>query len=86
MLYAPYQMLLKMNYNRESTKGYERSTKIGEYPAFEKWEENSKNATVNILLGDRFIVNVETSGLGEGSARKIVVEMKLKELASQKAS
>jgi hypothetical protein len=83
MFYAPLQMMLNMNMSKESTEGYERSTKIGEYPAFEKWQKNGEQNEVTILVGDRFVVSTTTRGLGEGSAKKIAESIDLKDLAGK---
>jgi hypothetical protein len=85
-MYVPYQMMLKMGYNRESTKGYERATTIAGYTAFEKWELDVKHHQVTVLVADRFVVICNTRGLDEGTASKTIEAMNLKELASQKAS
>jgi hypothetical protein len=82
MLYVPFTMILNMNVARESTEGYEKSVKIGGYPAFEKWNKDG-NSEIVLLVGDRFIVKSDTRGLGEGSARKIVEELDLKGLAAK---
>ncbi len=83
MFYAPLQMMLNMNMNKESTEGYERSTKIGGFPAFEKWQKNGEQSEVTILVGDRFVVSTTTRGLGEGSAKKIAESIDLKDLAGK---
>ena len=83
MFYAPLQMMLNMNMNKESTEGYERSTKIGEFPAFEKWQKNGEQSEVTILVGDRFVVSTTTRGVGEGSAKKIAESINLKDLAGK---
>jgi hypothetical protein len=83
MLYAPVQMLMNMKMNRESTEGYERSTKIGGYPAHEKWTKDNEESEVTILVGDRFVVSTTTHGLGEDSARKIAESIDLKSLAGK---
>ena len=80
-LYAPIGMLLNMKVGTESTEGYERSTKVAGYPAFEKWQEGGTSEVV-LLVGDRFIVKADTRGLGEGAAGKIVEKMDLKGLAA----
>ncbi len=82
MLYVPFTMLLNMNVASESTEGYEKSVKIGGYPAFEKWNK-SGNSEVVVLVGDRFIVKADTRGLGEGSAKKIAEDLDLKGLAAK---
>ncbi len=81
-LYVPFTMMLNMNVARESTEGYEKSVKVDGYPAFEKWSKNG-NSEIVVLVGERFIVKSETRGLGEGSARKIVEEIDLKDLAAK---
>lgn len=85
-LYVPYQMMLKMGFNRESTSGYERATTIAGYTAFESWYNADKRHEVTVLVADRFIVICKTRGLDEKAAIQAVEAMKLKELASQKAT
>lgn len=86
MLYAPFQMAWNMKISKESSEGYERTTKVGSWPAFEKWEVSNKAMEVNVLVGDRFIVSVHTTKLGEGSAKDILSKMDLNKLSMQKAS
>lgn len=70
-LYLPYQMLFKMKYNRESSEGYEKSTELNGMPTFERWNEEGRDNEVTVLVGKRFIVNVQTNEMAEGSARRI---------------
>jgi hypothetical protein len=81
-LYVPFNMFLNMKVANESTEGYERSTKIGGYPAFEKWNKNGNSEAV-ALVGERFIVKADTRGLGEGAGKKILEDMDLSGLASK---
>ena len=83
MLYAPIQMMMNMNMSKESTEGFERSTKVGDFPAFEKWSSAGEESEVTILVADRFVVTTTTRGLGEDSAKKIAERIDLKELASK---
>jgi hypothetical protein len=86
MLYAPVQMIMSMNMNTESTEGYERNTKIGGFPAHEKWTKNGEENEVTILVGDRFVVSTTTRGVGEDSAKKIAESLDLKGLAGKTSS
>ena len=86
LMYAPYQILLNMNYKQESSRGYQRSIKIADNPAFLKWEEESKQAEATVLVGERFIVKCETHGLPEGLAKKVIENIDLKKLSIQTAS
>lgn len=86
MLYVPFQMMLNMKVNTESTEGYEHSVQIAGFPAYEKWTINGGESEVVVMVGDRFVVKTSTRGLGEGSARKIVEGMDLKGLATKASS
>lgn len=86
MLYAPYQMLLKMNYQRESTEGYERSASFRGYPGYEEWKEAQTSGSATVLVNDRFIVTARSNGMPEGSARKAVESIDLKKLAGETAA
>ena len=83
MLYAPFQMMLNMKMSTESTEGYEHSTQVGGFPAYEKWRKDGQENEVTTLVGDRFVVTITTHGLGEGSAKKIAESIDLKGLAGK---
>lgn len=52
-------------------------------PTFEKWTEDNKDNEVTVLVGKRFIVQVQTNGIPEGSARKIAEGIDLSGLAKE---
>ena len=81
-LYLPFNALLGMNVSKESTDGYQRSTKIAGYPGFEAWNRKGASEAV-VLLGDRFIVKAEARGMDEGAARKVLEGMDLSGLAKK---
>lgn len=81
-LYVPFNALIGMNVSKESTEGYQRSTKIEGHPGFEEWNRSGTSEAV-VLLGERFVVKAEARGMGEGAARKVVERMDLKGLAKQ---
>lgn len=81
-LYLPFNALIGMNVSKESTEGYQRSTKIAGFPGFEEWNRNGSSEAV-VLLGDRFIVKASARGMGEGAARKVLERMDLSGLAKK---
>jgi hypothetical protein len=83
LMYLPYQMLTKMNVNKESTTGYERTTKMDGFPAYEEWNKNSKNSELTVLVGERFIVHTQVEGGGEGAARELMDRIDLKGLSKE---
>jgi uncharacterized protein YbjQ (UPF0145 family) len=86
MLYASFRMMWKMNFNRESSKGYERTVEIAGWPAIEKWEVDAERAEATALVGDRFIVTVKSRFMPEDTPRQMLEMMDLQELASKKAA
>jgi hypothetical protein len=85
MMYAPIRMWLKMKINRESSEGYERTTEVAACPAYEKYENQGEHSEITILVGDRFIVTINTSSMQEDMPRKIASAMSLDKLANEKA-
>lgn len=59
MLVMPYSMFLTAGYEKETQDGYERSTKVGGHPGWEKWNSERKNGELNAIVAKRFIVQIE---------------------------
>jgi len=59
MLVAPWSMMLAAGYSKESSRGYEKATTVSGHPAIEKWNKDSKNGELDILVGKRFMVTIE---------------------------
>lgn len=73
-----------MDYERESDDGYERTTTIEGYPAFEKFDRTSGDAEVGILVDDRFILSIDARNISEKDFRRIVEQMDPAKLARVK--
>ena len=59
LLLAPYAMFLTRGYERQTQNGYEKSTKVGTDPGWEKWNATRKSGEVNAVVGRRFVVQAE---------------------------
>lgn len=68
MLIMPWNMMLASGYSRESSSGYEKATTVGGNPAIEKWNKNSKNAELDVLVGKRFMVTIEGHDVDDAKA------------------
>ena len=85
MLYSSFRMMWGMNYNKESSSGFERTTEIAGFPAIEKWRASNETGEITVLVGDRFIVTAKTSRIGEDATRELLNKINLKSLANEKA-
>jgi hypothetical protein len=59
MFMAPFMMYLTSGYERETSHGYEKSVKFGDYPAWERWDSQGKGGELNILVNKRFLVTLD---------------------------
>ena len=59
ILVAPWAMFLTSGYEKETDDGYEKSTTVAGNPGFEKWNEQSKDGELNLVVAKRFLVSVE---------------------------
>ncbi len=84
IMYAPIRMWLKMKINRESTEGFQRTTEVGGYPAYEEYENSNAHGKLTVLVGDRFIVTVDTYKMSESAPRDVAKSMALGKLAKEK--
>lgn len=62
---APLAMMLATGYEKESTRGFERSTKVGGQAGWEKWDSEEKGGELNAVVGKRFIVKIAASNVDD---------------------
>ena len=74
----------KLEIDRESDTGYEKTTKVGEYPAFETYQNDGKAGQLQVFVAGRFIVQVTTNNVPADQLKKIGDELKLEKLAALK--
>lgn len=59
LLLTPYAMFLTAGYEKETSDGYEKSTKVNGQPGWEKWNSEGKDGELNALVGKRFLLQIE---------------------------
>jgi len=69
---------------KESDRGYEKNVTLNGQRVHEKWNASGKSAQLTAFVGDRFMVEVETSGADVGVAEKLFSSIDLGKLASSK--
>jgi hypothetical protein len=65
MLVAPWSMMLASGFSRESSDGYEKAVSVKGQPGFEKWDSDSKNGELNILVNKRFLVSIDGNDIAD---------------------
>lgn len=63
LLIAPYAMFLAAGYEKQTADGFEKATKVGDAPAWTKWNATDRAGELNVVVGNRFLVQIEGQGL-----------------------
>jgi hypothetical protein len=85
LMLAPFQMLLAAGYSKETDTGYEKSTKVGGEPGWEKWDSQSKDGELNAVVGKRYIVQTNGRNLADNKVlQDLMAKTDLAKLAALK--
>lgn len=68
--------------DKESDTGYERTTMIDGYKAFEEYDNQRKEGQVSIIAEDRYIITVEGRNIEEGALREALDAVSIDQLKS----
>ena len=70
--------------DKESDEGYEKTVKVKGHPGMETWHKEGKNGNVQVLVGNRYILTVDTTNIPSEQVLKIVESFPLDKLAALK--
>ncbi|GJM31737.1 MAG: hypothetical protein DHS20C18_07380 [Saprospiraceae bacterium] len=68
--------------DKEDSNGFERSTTINGFKAFEKYNKRSNRSEISLLVDNRFVVKVEGRDVGMDELRDMLSEMSLNKLSN----
>ena len=70
--------------DKEDDNGYERTTKMGDNKAYEKYNSNDKSGEIAVLINKRFVVTAEGRGVTMEQIKNALNSLDLDKLASLK--
>ncbi len=70
-----------MEFDREGDDGYERTTTIEGYKAFEQYNRKDRSGSVALLVENRFIVAIEGSQIEEGDLQRAIKGINMHKLS-----
>lgn len=73
-LFMPFSMFLASGYSERTSEGFRRSVTIKGEPGFEEWNEPGQSGTVTIVVGKRFVVSVDGSGVSGVEPMRALIE------------
>ena len=85
VLFAPFAMMMAAGYEKETADGFERSVMINDNPGWEKWDKDTRNGELSVVVAKRFLVQLEGRGLDDvKTLRTVLDQTDLKKLAGLK--
>jgi hypothetical protein len=70
-LYAPVVAYLTEGFQTTTDDGTKRAAKVQDQPALEEFTQDSQTAALTVLVGKRFLVHVETTGVSDMTSARI---------------
>lgn len=70
--------------DRESDTGYEKTSNFNGYKSHEKWDKSSKSGEISVLVGNRFVAEVEGNDVEMDALKDALTKVNLKKLDSMK--
>ena len=70
--------------DKETDNGYEKTTKLEGYKGFEKYNNDNKSGELNVLVGDRYVVNVNGNNVTMDKLKSILANLDLHKLSDLK--
>jgi nitrogen fixation protein FixH len=70
--------------DKETENGYEKTTKIDGHKAFEKYDNQRKSGEINVLVGNRYIINVHGNGVSVDQMKDVLGDINLNKLEALK--
>ncbi|MGC4080697.1 MAG: hypothetical protein QM736_00895 [Vicinamibacterales bacterium] len=74
LLFAPFSMMMVAGYEKETEDGFERSVNINGNPGWEKWDKGTKNGELSVVVGKRFLVQLEGHGIDDVNVLRSVLD------------
>lgn len=70
--------------DKETEHGYEKTTEYQGHKAFEKYNTDSKDGEISVIVANRYIVNVRGNGVGIDKIKSVLGDVDLGKLADLK--
>ena len=74
----------KTEVKTENDDGYQKTLKVGGFPAMEIWDKQGKSGQLQVFVADRFVVAVNTLSLPAEKMQEVAKSMQLEKLAALK--
>ena len=82
--FALANMWMNVEVDKETSSGYEKTSTVNGRKLHEKWNKSSKHAEVQMVVGNRFMVEVDARGLDMNDVKTLLSKIDVAKLESMK--
>lgn len=82
--FALANMWMNVDIDKETNSGYEKTSTVSGRKLHEKWSKSSKQAELHLVVGNRFMVEVEARGMEMNDAKALLSKIDIAKLESMK--
>jgi hypothetical protein len=83
--FALANMWMNIDIDKETSDGYERTSTVSGRKLHEKWSKGSKHGEVHLVVGNRFMVQVDAQGVEMNDVKTLLSKIDVAKLESMKS-
>lgn len=82
--FALANMWMNIEIDKETSNGYEKTSTVSGRKLHEKWSQPSKHAEVQMVIGNRFLVEVDARGVDMNDVKALLTRIDIAKLEAMK--
>jgi hypothetical protein len=83
--FALANVWMNVDIDKETSTGYEKTSTVGGRKLHEKWSKDDKHGEVHLVVGNRFMVEVDARGVEMNEVKALLSKIDVAKLESMKA-
>ena len=82
--FALANMWMNVDIDKETSDGFEKTSTAGGRKLHEKWSKSSKHAEVQMVVGNRFMIEIDARGVDTNDVKALLTQIDIAKLESMK--
>ena len=83
--FALANMWMNIDIDKETSTGYEKTSTVSGRKLHEKWNKSSKHAEVQMVVGNRFMIEVDAQGVDMNDVKALISKIDVAKLESMRS-
>ena len=83
--FALANMWMNIEVDKETSEGYEKTSTVGGRKLHEKWDKSGQHGSVQLIVGNRFMVDVDAQGIEMNDVKSLIGKIDVAKLEAMKS-